>query len=136
MKKQYEVSILEGKIYVDPEFVKKAGQLDSPEFSEYMRLKRELPGFPFEEKNLNVSSRFTYSKLSYDAMKDFINFYESDERKPAALAEFNRVRAESAFKKAPYSFVKSWFVRNYKEAYRKSSFAEKEPGKSNPSSNP
>ena len=132
MKKQYEVSILEGKIYVDPEFVMKAGQLDSPEFSEYMRLKRELPGFPFEEKNLNVSSKFTYSKLSYDVMKDFIDFYESEERKPAALAEFNRVRAESAFKKAPYSFVKSWFVRNYKEAYRKSSFAEKEPGKPNP----
>ena len=129
MKKQYVIDLVNEMICVDKEFVKKAGRLGTPEFETFMELKRTLPGFKFEEKNLNVSNKNVYSELTYDVMEAFINFYEPTEKRAAVLAVFRKIRAESVFKKAPYSFVKSWFLMNYKDEYNKSSFAEERRNK-------
>ena len=129
MKKQYFVDMVNEKVYVDPVFVKKAGQFGAAEFDKFMELRTALPAFKFEEKNLNVSSKNVYSELTYDVMEAFINFYEPTEKRAAVLAVFRSIRAESVFKKAPYSFVKSWFLNNYKDEYNKSSFAEERKGK-------
>ena len=129
MKKQYFVNLIDGVVYVDPMFVKKAGQFGTVEFDKYMELKRALPDYTFEVKNLNVSNKNVYSELTYEVMEAFINFYEPTENRAAVLAVFRKIRAESVFKKAPYSFVKSWFLNNYKDEYNKSSFAEERKGK-------
>ena len=129
MKKQYFVDMVEEKVYVDPMFIKKAGQFGTAEFNKFMELRTALSGFKFEEKNLNVSNKNVYSELTYEVMEAFINFYEPNEKRAAVLAVFRQIRAESVFKKAPYSFVKSWFLSKYKTEYNKSSFAEERKGK-------
>ena len=129
MKRQYVIDLVNEMVCVDKEFVKKAGRLGTPEFETFMELKRTLPGFKFEEKNLNVSNKNVYSELTYDVMEAFINFYEPTEKRAAVLTVFRKIRAESVFKKAPYSFVKSWFLMNYKDEYNKSSFAEERRNK-------
>lgn len=129
MKKQYFVDMVNEKVYVDPMFVKKAGQFDSPEFETFMELKRTLPEFSFEVKNLNVSSKNVYSELTYEVMEAFINFHVEENCRKKVIDEFEAVRAEAVFKKAPYSFVKSWFLSKYKTEYNKSSFAEERKGK-------
>ena len=129
MKKQYFVDMVNEKVYVDPMFVKKAGQFGSPEFNKFMELRATLPGFDFEEKNLNVSKKNVYSELTYEVMEAFINFHEGEKNRAAVIEEFNAVCDASVFKKAPYSFVKSWFLKNYKEEYNVSSFAEERRNK-------
>lgn len=129
MKKQYVIDMVNEKVYVDPVFVKNAGQLGATEFSIFMDLKKTLIGFSFEVKNLNESSKTTYSDLTYDTMEAFINFHEPTDKRNAAIADFKQIRAESIFKKAPYSFVKSWFLSKYKDAYKKSNFAMKKESK-------
>ena len=129
MKKQYVIDLVNEMVCVDKEFVSKAGRLGTPEFETFMELKRTLPGFAFEVKNLNVSNKNVYSDLTYEVMEAFINFYEPSENRAAVLAVFRSIRAESVFKKAPYSFVKSWFLSKYKTEYNKSSFAEERKGK-------
>lgn len=129
MKKQYEIDMVNEKVYVDPQFVKNAGQLGAPEFTIFMELKNTLTGFSFEVKNLNESCKITYSDLTYETMEAFINFYEKEECRATSIEEFKKIRAESIFKKAPYSFVKSWFLSKYKDAYNKSNFATKKDTK-------
>lgn len=129
MKKQYFVNLIDGVVYVDPMFVKKAGQFGTAEFDKYMELKSALPDYTFEVKNLNVSNKNVYSELTYEVMEAFINFHEGEEGCAAVISEFKAVCAESVFKKAPYPFVKSWFLKKYKAAYNKSSFAEERKGK-------
>lgn len=129
MKKQYFVNLIDGVVYVDPMFVKKSGQFGTPEFDKFMELKKTLPDFTFEVKNLNETKKNVYNDLTYEVMEAFINFYEPTEKRAAVLTVFRKIRAESLFKKAPYSFVKSWFLKNYKDEYNKSSFAEERKGK-------
>lgn len=129
MKKQYVIDLVNEIVCVDKEFVKKAGRLGTPEFETFMELKRTLPGFKFEEKNLNVSNKNVYSELTYEVMEAFINFHVEENCRKKVVDEFKAVRAEAVFKKAPYSFVKSWFLSKYKTEYNKSSFAIERKGK-------
>lgn len=129
MKQNFFVDLVFEKVYVDPMFVKKAGQFGTSEFDKFMELKRTLPGFTFEVKNLNETKKNVYSDLTYEVMEAFINFHEAEEGRAAVIAEYRAVRAAAVFKKAPYSYVKSWFLKNYKDEYNKSSFAEERKGK-------
>ena len=129
MKRNFFVNLIEGTVDVDPCFLEKAGEFGTPEFNKFMELKKTLPDFKFYVKKLNLSDKNTYSDLTYDVMEAFINFYEPAEKRADAISEFRKVRAESVFKKAPYSYIKSWFLKKYKEAYNKSSFAEERKGK-------
>ena len=122
--KNYEIDIMNEKVYVDPTFVKKSSNLNTAEFKQFMDLRRTLPGFTFEEKKLNPDKN-TYKGLTIDVMEAFILYYESDKNKPESLKEFKEILAASVFKKNRSSFVKSWFLSKYKEPYNKSSFAQK-----------
>ena len=126
--KKYEIDMMNGKVYIDPAFATKAGQLGSPEFAKFMELKTSLPGFTFEEKKLNADKN-TYKGLKIEVMEAFIMFYEKGEQKEAALREFYSVVAEGDLKGRKSPFVKSWFISKYKEPYNKSSFAQKKESK-------
>ena len=144
--KSYEIDIMNEKVYVDPTFIKKAGNLDTAEFKKYMELKRTLPGFACEEKKLNADKN-TYKGLKEDVMEAFILFYEEGEAQKKALEEFKETLAESIFKKEPTSnigtlvlfesifkknkgsYVRSWFLKKYKKQYNESSFALNSDGK-------
>ena len=66
MKKQYFVNQLEGVIYVDPAFLKAAGQIDTDECALFETLRNKYPEFKFQKKDLNKSTKRTYSNLTYD----------------------------------------------------------------------
>ena len=119
--KNYEIDIVNEKVYVDPTFVKKSSNLKTPEFKEFMELKRTLPEFSFEEKKLNLEKN-TYKGLTNDVMEAFILYYEKIENREIVLKEFKEIRAESVFKKNKASFVRSWFLGKYKKQYNESSF--------------
>lgn len=126
--KNYEIDIVNEKVYVDPTFVKKSSNLKTPEFKEFMELKRTLPEFSFEEKKLNLEKN-TYKGLTNDVMEAFILYYEKIENREIVLKEFKEIRAESVFKKNKASFVRSWFLGKYKKQYNESSFVLNKDGK-------
>lgn len=126
--KNYEIDIVNEKVYVDPTFVKKSSNLKTPEFKEFMELKRTLPEFSFEEKKLNLEKN-TYKGLTNDVMEAFILYYEKIENREIVLKEFKEIRAESVFKKNKASFVRSWFLSKYKKQYNESSFVLNKDGK-------
>ena len=126
--KNYEIDIVNEKVYVDPTFVKKSSNLKTPEFKEFMELKRTLPEFSFEEKKLNIEKN-TYKGLTNDVMEAFILYYEKIENREIVLKEFKEIRAESVFKKNKASFVRSWFLGKYKKQYNESSFVLNKDGK-------
>ena len=124
MKKQYFVDQLEGVVYVDPAFLKAAGQIDTEECVLFEKLRKKYPDFKFVKENLNKSTKRTYNNLSYDRMRDFIKICLPDNESKQALAEFNQVYAVSKTKDGRYAYVKSWFLSKYKAQYNKSSFAK------------
>ena len=127
MKKQYEVARLERVVYVDPEFVKKAGQLDTDESKLFDRLLEKYPTFMFEEKKLNESNKQTYKGLRIEVMQAFIIQYEeTPQKRETALRELNKKKAEGLLLGATYGVVKSWFLENYGKVYNGSAMSKKD----------
>lgn len=124
MKKQYFVKQLEGIVEIDPAFLKAAGQMDTDECILFEKLQAKYPTFKFVVKDLNKSSKKTYSNLTYDRMKDFINTCLPESERESAFAELKKAKNESKAKDGRYAYVKSWFLSEYKEQYNKSSFAK------------
>ena len=124
MKKQYFVDQLEGVVYVDPAFLRAAGQIDTDECVLFEKLREKYPKFKFEKKDLNKSTKRTYNNLSYERMEAFINVCLPKNERKEAFEEFNQVCAVSKTKDGRYAYVKSWFLSKYKAQYNKSSFAE------------
>ena len=124
MKKQYFVDQLEGVVYVDPAFLKAAGQIDTDACTLFEKLRNKYPDFKFVKENLNKSTKRTYNNLSYDRMRDFIKICLPENESKQVLEEFNQVYAISKTKDGRYAYVKSWFLSKYKAQYNKSSFAK------------
>ena len=131
MKKQYFVDQLEGVVYVDPAFLKAAGQIDTDECNLFETLRKKYPAFKFAKKDLNKSNKRTYSNLTFERMEHFIKICVPEAERKTALDEFKKVCAESTTKDGPYGYVKSWFLKEYKNEYNKSSFAKDEKKNTN-----
>ena len=127
MKKQYFVDQLEGVVYVDPAFLKAAGQIDTAECTLFETLRKKYPEFRFEKKELNKSSKQTYGGLSIRVMQAFIIQYEdTPEKVNEALKALNKKKAEGLLKGATYGVVKSWFLDKYGKVYNNSELAQKD----------
>ena len=127
MKRNYFVARLENVVYVDPAFVKKAGILDTDECELYDRLLEKYPSFKFEVKDLNKSNKQTYKGLRIEVMQAFIiQHEETPEKYNPKLAELNKAMAEGLMMDAKYSFAKSWFIKNYGDAFNGSNLSKKE----------
>lgn len=124
MKKLYFIAQLEKTVYVDPVFLNAAGQIDTDECTLFETLKNKYPEFKFVKKDLNKSTKRTYSNLTYDRMKAFINTCLPEDARKDALAKFEQICDESTSKDGRYGYVKSWFLSQYKAQYNKSSFAK------------
>lgn len=125
MKKQYFVEQLECVVYVDPAFVKAAGQIDTDECVLFEKLREKYPAFKFVKKDLNKSNKTTYGKLTYARMAKFIetNIHDT-ERKEQALKELAKRKLEADGRSGSYAYVKSWFLSEFKEEYNNSSFVK------------
>ena len=113
---------------VTKDFMMKAGQFGTPEFEKALEAKQNFPGFTLVVRTIKRNSeKWTYGKLTYDRMEDFIQNHEKDvETREAKLKEFELVKAWAKTQKAAYAKVKEWFLNEYKEEFRKQEQEAKE----------
>ena len=91
--------------------IKKAGDPTTPQYKQLCDMKMKQPTFSIAVMEITKNKKKqTYSGLTLKAMRTFI-----EEKKDAeALADFEKLCAE-----ASYPIVKSWFLANYKDVYKK-----------------
>ena len=65
-----------------------------------------------------------YRNLTYDHMEDYIITREGKDS--ATYKEFLNVKKLSQIQAGPYAYVKSWFLKKYKDEFQKEEDAEKD----------
>lgn len=112
----YTVDFAAHKIIATSEFMAKAGQYGSAEYTTIMNLRKDLPDFKIEvlaDKKPNKKK----GCLNLDTMEAYIirTFGEDS----AEIQEFRKVREEAKVKKTRhYSYMKQWFHAVYPEGYK------------------
>ena len=116
---RYEINYIEGKIIVSKKFLKEAGIIGSTAYTELAQVRRDYPDFPIVQREIaKKQGKQTYGKLDYKAMGEFIKEKEEDAA-DAVLAEFEHVKALSKIHDGSYAFVKTWFLKRYKDEFVK-----------------
>ncbi len=128
MKNEMIIDKASKTLTVTKDFMMKAGQFGTPEFEKALEAKQNFPGFTLVVRTIKRNSeKWTYGKLTYDRMEDFIQNHEKDvETREAKLKEFELVKAWAKTQKAAYAKVKEWFLNEYKEEFRKQEQEAKE----------
>ena len=113
-----------------------ASQFGTPEFHQMMEMRQKFPGYTFQEQKLKSNpDRQTYGKLTYDAMRDFIEGHvQEDAARAAALKEYEAVKKLALAQRAAYAYVKKWFLGRYGkefETFQNKMKAKKEATKAN-----
>ena len=123
MKKNanYEINHIDEIIILTKKFRKEASVMATPAYKELMKIKREHPTYKLEERVIAKSeSKETYSDLTIQEMKKFINYIEKDEEtKKERLTELEGLEKfyDEFRKSAKYGSIKKWFLAHYKEQY-------------------
>ena len=130
MKNEMIIDKASKTLTVTKDFMMKAGQFGTPEFEKALEAKQNFPDFTLVVRTIKRNSeKWTYGKLTYDRMEDFIQNHEKDvETREAKLKEFELVKAWAKTQKAAYAKVKEWFLNEYKEEFRKQEQEAKENG--------
>ena len=114
---RYEINYIENTITVTKKFLKEAGVIGSPAYTELARVRKDLPDFRIVQREITKKpGKKTYGKLTYKVMEGFIEAQEGENAK-AVLAEFERVQALSKAHSGSYAFVKTWFLTRYKDVF-------------------
>ena len=114
---RYEINYIENTITVTKRFLKEAGVIGSPAYTELARVRKDLPDFQIVQREITKKpGKKTYGKLTYKVMEGFIEAQEGENAK-AVLAEFERVQALSKVHSGSYAFVKTWFLTRYKDVF-------------------
>lgn len=111
--KGYELNVAEGKIVITKVFQKKASMYGSNEYNVLVNLRRDLPDYQIEVKEIKKKeNKKSYKGLNIDEMKRFINTRGEEEKQA-----FEKVLLIAEGKQGKYAMVKKWFLDNYKEIY-------------------
>ena len=107
-------------ITVTREFLIRAGQFGSTEFTILLDMQKTNPGFMVaEQKCTRNSDKVVHAALTYDKMVDFMKGYHKDENElKAALSEYIIIKKTSKTMPAAYAYVKKWFLGKYKKAFK------------------
>ena len=126
MKKNtnYEINHIDETIILTKKFRKAASTLNTPEYKELMKIRRQHPTYKLEEREIKkCATKKTYSALTIDEMKKFIKYiHEADkETMDARLKELDALEKfyDEFHASAKYGAIKKWFLGNYKEDYTK-----------------
>ena len=120
----YEINYVEGKIIVTKSFLKEAGVIGSTAYTELAQVRKDYPEFTIEQRQINKKQgKKAYGNLTYKVMKEFIEVKE-EENAEAVLAEFERIQQLSKAHNGQYAFVKSWFLKRYKDEFQQEESAE------------
>jgi len=105
----YNFDIVSNTLTASAAFLKKASQLNTPEYATVKQLRADNPGMAivkaekrsYENRPVNI----TFKK-----MEEFIGLCADSEER---LKEFAKVKALSKIQASPYKYVKTWFLDNY-----------------------
>ena len=124
MKKNngYEIDFVENTITVTKRFLKEAGVIGSAAYIELAQVRHDYPEYTIVER-ANRKSKKTYGDLTYKVMSEFIKAQE-EENAPVVLAEFEQVKALSHAYAGKYAFVKTWFLKRYKDVFKQEETGE------------
>jgi len=105
----YVFDVVNNTLTASAAFLKKASQLNTPEYMIVKQLRADNPGMTIvkaeKRSNENRPVNITFKK-----MEEFIGLCaDSEERKKA----FAKVKALSKIQASPYKYVKTWFLENY-----------------------
>ena len=115
---QYEIDFINSKIILTKKFAKAAGILNTPEYIALMQIRRENPDFTIELREIKKKEgKKSYRNLTYEHMEDYI--ITRDGKDSEAHKEFKQVKKLSQVQAGPYAYVKSWFLKKYKDEFEK-----------------
>ena len=101
--KGYELNVAEGKIVITKVFQKKASVYGSNEYNVLVNLRRDLPDYQIEVKEIKKKeNKKSYKGLNIDEMKRFINTRGEEEQQA-----FEKVLQIAEGKQGKYAMVKN-----------------------------
>ena len=122
---RYEINHIEGKVILTKQFAKSASILNTPEYMTLLELRRNHPDYTFELREIRKKEgKKSYRNLTYERMEEYIIAREGKDSD--ALKEFEKVKMLSQVQAGPYAYVKSWFLKKYKDEFQKEEDAEKD----------
>ena len=100
---------------VTKSFLKEAEVIGSDAFMTLVKLRNEHPGLKVKVREIAKNEdKISYEGLTYEYMEDFIKAQEGDNA-GKALEEFEKTKELSKSYRAPYLFVRKWFLNKYWE---------------------
>ena len=112
--KNYNVNDVSNTIEVTKKYAKAAGVLNSPEYKELLALRRDYPTFPIVVREIKRKvGKKTYKNLTIVKMRELVTDWEGKDSE--AVKQFEKVVAISRVQSGPYAYVKTWFIKNYKD---------------------
>ena len=109
MRKNLLINIIERKIEVSNAFYKRACKYGTEEYRVLMDALQENPEF---EVKIKTSKKKTYSKLTFQVMKDYIETLPDRDEK---LALFEAAKNVAKTKGGLYPITKHWFLETFPE---------------------
>lgn len=114
----YEIDFINSKIILTKKFYKAAGTLNSNEYRILVQLRRDNPTFTVELREIKKKEgKQSYRNLTYENMRNYILVCEGEDSK--ALKDFDNVKALSQAQAGPYAYVKTWFLKQYGDAFKR-----------------
>ena len=115
----YSIDHSNRKIIVTKSFLKAAGVIGSPAYTELMKVRKENLGYDVKEREIaKRQNKISYRDLTYENMEEYIKEREK-ENAQIVLNEFKRVQELGKIYKTAYFSAKSWFLARYKDEFKK-----------------
>ena len=125
---QYEIDFINAKIILTKKFAKAASILNTPEYTTLMQMRRENPDFTIELREIKKKEgKKSYRNLTYDHMEDYIITREGKDS--ATYKEYLNVKKLAQIQAGPYAYVKSWFLKKYKDEFQQEEETTEAPAK-------
>ena len=118
MKHKYEVDHEQQEIVVTRAFLRKAGVIGSEAYRLLTQARIENPDYQVVQREIAKSAKSrAYGKLTYENMQEHIEAEKDEDTRAAVLAEFEHVKALSKAQRAPYLYVRKWFLKKYENDF-------------------
>ena len=125
---RYEINHFQAKVILTKQFAKAASILNTPEYMTLLELRRNHPDYTFELREIRKKEgKKSYRNLTYEHMEAYI--ITRDGKDSEAHKEFEQVKKLSQVQAGPYAYVKSWFLKKYKDEFQQEEETTEAPAK-------
>ena len=125
---RYEINHFQAKVILTKQFAKAASTLNTPEYMTLLELRRNHPDYTFELREIRKKEgKKSYRNLTYEHMEAYI--ITRDGKGSEAHKEFEQVKKLSQVQAGPYAYVKSWFLKKYKDEFQQKEETTEAPAK-------